>query len=103
MKFHNIRDVIKVLSKSNEEIVTLKYENILVRMLSVPVLLLGSIMNFVVMYLISEQHSIGSFICSVRLRCYTFLLFNWSYCIDNINYFSSNIYDPNKIKYVIDS
>ena len=54
MKFHNIRDVIKVLSKSNEEIVTLKYENILVRMLSVPVLLLGSIMNFVVMYLISE-------------------------------------------------
>jgi len=57
MKFQNIQDVINILSESNEEMLTLEYENILVRVFAVPALLLGSILNFVVIYLILQQHT----------------------------------------------
>jgi diguanylate cyclase (GGDEF)-like protein len=55
LKRENIIDVIKKMNDSNEEIIILKYENIFCRMFYTPILLSGSILNFVLQYLLWEQ------------------------------------------------
>ncbi|MEK6266253.1 MAG: EAL domain-containing protein, partial [Clostridium sp.] len=55
MKRENIVDVIKKMNNSNEELVILKYENIFCRMFYTPILLLGSILNFIFLYLLWKK------------------------------------------------
>ena len=55
VKMKNIVDVIKKMNDSNEEIIILKYENIFCRMFYTPVLLTGSILNFIFLYLLWKQ------------------------------------------------
>ncbi len=56
MKNHNILDIIKKMNEINEDKIILKYENILARMIYSPILLIGSLSNFVVIYLIWHKN-----------------------------------------------
>lgn len=55
MKRENILEVIRQMNDTNEEMIILKYENIFCRLFYTPILLLGAILNFIVMYLIWNQ------------------------------------------------
>lgn len=56
MKIQNIPDIIIKMNEVNEDKILLKYENILARMICSLILLIGSILNFVVIYLICHQN-----------------------------------------------
>jgi len=74
IKKENILDVIRIMNGSNEEIIILKYENILCRMFFSPILFIGSILNFVGIYLIFHQHTNDILINSILLLGFFLLL-----------------------------
>ena len=74
MKIYNISDVIRKINDSNEEMVIVKYENMLFRKLYSPILFLGSILNFVVIYLTLHQNIKSTLINSLFLMGFSLLL-----------------------------
>ena len=55
IRIYNIFDVIRKISDSSEEMIILKYENIMLTIIASPILLLGSISNFLGMHFIWKE------------------------------------------------
>ena len=83
MKIYNISDVIKKISDSNDEIAIVKYENMLFRKFYSPVLFLGSILNFIVIYVVLHQDIKNTLINSLFLMGFSLLLQFFSLIISN--------------------
>mgnify|MGYP001573227403 CR=1 FL=1 len=83
VKIYNISDVIRKINDSNEEMVIVKYENILFQKFCSLILFLGSILNLVVIYLILHQNIKDTLINSLFLMGFSLLLELFSVIISN--------------------
>jgi len=74
MRIQNVLDVIRKMNESSDEITILKYENILIRMTCSPILFFGSILNFIISYIVLNEDLNISLINSIVLLGFYFLL-----------------------------